>query len=121
MLKFGRAVVKKRIIILTIGLILLIPSAIGFLKTGVNYDVLLYLPDSMETVQGQDILLDEFNKGGFAMVMFKGMSDKDINKCCEKIEKIDHVDSVISYDTLVGPQVPEMIMKAGVNGVARLR
>ena len=110
MLKFGRAVVKKRIIILTIGLILLIPSAIGFLKTGVNYDVLLYLPDSMETVQGQDILLDEFNKGGFAMVMFKGMSDKDINKCCEKIEKIDHVDSVISYDTLLGPQVPEMII-----------
>ena len=110
MLNFGRAVVKKRILILTIGLILLVPSAIGFLKTGVNYDVLLYLPDSMETVQGQDILLDEFNKGGFAMVMFKGMSNKDIDKCCRKIENIEHVDSVISYDTLLGPQIPEMIM-----------
>ncbi len=117
MLKFGRAVVKKRIIILIIGLVLLVPSAIGFLKTGVNYDVLLYLPDSMETVQGQDILLDEFDKGGFAMVMFKGMSNKDIDKCCRKIEKIDHVDSVISYDTLLGPQIPGIIMPGEIQEI----
>ena len=117
MLKFGRTVVKKRIIILIIGLILLIPSAIGFLKTGVNYDVLLYLPDSMETVQGQDILLDEFNKGGFAMVMFKGMDDKDMEKCCQKIENIDHVDSVIAYDTLLGPQVPDIILPNEIKDV----
>ena len=117
MLKFGRAVVKKRIIILIIGLVLLVPSAIGFLKTGVNYDVLLYLPDSMETVQGQDILLDEFDKGGFAMVMFKGMDNKDIDKCCRKIEKIDHVDSVISYDTLLGPQIPDMIMPGEIQEI----
>ncbi len=110
MLKFGRTVVKRRKIILAIALLLLIPSALGYLNTGVNYDVLKYLPDSMETVQGQDILLDEFNKGGFAMVMFKGMDNKDVNKCCEKIEKIDHVDSVISYDTLLGPQIPDIIM-----------
>ena len=117
MLKFGRTVVKKRIIILIIGLVLLVPSAIGFLKTGVNYDVLLYLPDSMETVQGQDILLDEFDKGGFAMVMFKGMSDRDIDKCCRKIEKIDHVDSVISYDTLLGSQIPDMIMPSDLQEI----
>ena len=117
MLKFGRAVVKKRIIILIIGLVLLVPSAIGFLKTGVNYDVLLYLPDSMETVQGQDILLDEFDKGGFAMVMFKGMDNKDIDKCCRKIEKIDHVDSVISYDTLLGPQIPGIIMPGEIQEI----
>ena len=110
MLKFGRAVVKKRIIILLIGLALLIPSAIGYFNTGVNYDVLLYLPKTMETVEGQDILLDEFDKGGFAMVMFKGMDTKDVDKCCEKMEQIDHVDSVISYDTLIGPQIPDMIM-----------
>ena len=110
MLKFGRAVVKKRIIILLVGLALLIPSAIGYFNTGVNYDVLLYLPKTMETVEGQDILLDEFDKGGFAMVMFKGMDTKDVDKCCEKMEQIDHVDSVISYDTLIGPQIPDMIM-----------
>ena len=110
MLKFGRTVIRKRRLILLIGLLLLIPSVIGYLNTGVNYDVLLYLPDSMETVEGQDILLDEFDKGGFAMVMFKGMDEKDVDKCCHKIEDIDHVDSIISYDTLVGTQVPDMIM-----------
>ncbi|MBQ3321291.1 MAG: MMPL family transporter [Firmicutes bacterium] len=110
MLTFARTVVKKRKLILIIGLLLLIPSMIGYLNTGVNYDVLLYLPDSMETVQGQDILLDEFDKGGFAMVMFKDMTEKDINQCCEDIENIDHVDSVIAYDTLLGPQVPEIIV-----------
>ena len=110
MLKFGRTVIRKRKLILLIGLLLLIPSVIGYLNTGVNYDVLLYLPDSMETVEGQDILLDEFDKGGFAMVMFKGMDEKDVDKCCHKIEDIDHVDSIISYDTLVGTQVPDMIM-----------
>ena len=110
MLKFGRTVVRKRKLILLIGLLLLIPSVIGYLNTGVNYDVLLYLPKTMETVEGQDILLDEFDKGGFAMVMFKGMDNKDVDKCCEKIEDIDHVDSVIAYDTLVGSQVPDIIM-----------
>ena len=110
MLKFGRAVIKKRKLILLIGLFLLVPSVIGYLNTGVNYDVLLYLPKTMETVEGQDILLDEFDKGGFAMVMFKGMDNKEVDKCCEEMEKIDHVESVISYDTLLGPQVPDMIM-----------
>ncbi|MGX8774824.1 MAG: efflux RND transporter permease subunit [Bacillota bacterium] len=110
MLKFGRAVTKKRKLILLIGLFLLVPSVIGYLNTGVNYDVLLYLPKTMETVEGQDILLDEFDKGGFAMVMFKDMDAKDVDRCCEEMEKIDHVESVISYDTLVGPQVPDMIM-----------
>ena len=110
MLTFARTVVKKRILILLIGLLLLIPSVIGHLNTGVNYDVLLYLPKTMETVQGQDILLDEFDKGGFAMVMFKDMEKKDINRCCEEIKDIDHVDSVIAYDTLLGPQVPDIIM-----------
>ena len=110
MLKFGRTVVRKRKLILLIGLLLLVPSVIGYLNTGVNYDVLLYLPKTMETVEGQDILLDEFDKGGFAMVMFKGMDNKDVDKCCKKIEDIDHVDSVIAYDTLIGPQVPDIIM-----------
>jgi len=110
MLKFGRTVVRKRKLILLIGLLLLVPSVIGYLNTGVNYDVLLYLPKTMETVEGQDILMDEFNKGGFAMVMFQNMDDEEINQCCHDIEKVDHVDSVISYDTLVGAQVPDMVI-----------
>ena len=117
MLKFGRAVTKKRKLILIIGLLLLIPSAFGYFNTGVNYDVLLYLPDSMETVEGQDLLLDEFGKGGYAMIMFKGMDSKELNDCCEKIENVNHVDSVIAYDTLLGPQVPDSIMPNKVKDV----
>ena len=98
MLKFGQAVTKKRNIILIVGLLLIIPAAIGYFNTRVNYDVLLYLPDTMETVKGQDILLDEFNKGGFSMVMVEGMDKKEtaalkkdiinIRELKEAIEKI---------------------------------
>lgn len=95
MLKFGQAVTKKRKIILIVGLLLIIPAAIGYFNTRVNYDVLLYLPDTMETVKGQDILLDEFNKGGFSMVMVEGMDKKETAALKKDIEKVDHVDSVI--------------------------
>ena len=85
MLRFGRVVTKNRKIILIIALLLLIPSVFGYINTRVNYDVLLYLPDTMETVKGQDILLDEFNKGGFSMVMVEGMEYKDVAKLKSKI------------------------------------
>ena len=110
MLKFGRAVTKKRKIILVIGLLLLIPSVLGYLNTRVNYDVLLYLPKTMETVKGQDILMDEFNKGGYSMVMVEGMEYKDVAKLKSKIEKVDHVDSVIWYDSVVDLSVPVDIL-----------
>ena len=101
MLKFGRAVTKKRTLILIVSLLLLIPSVIGYINTRVNFDVLVYLPDTMETVKGQDILLDEFNKGGFAMVMFDGMENKDVAQVKKKIEKVNHVDSVVWYDSVM--------------------
>ncbi|MDO4518444.1 MAG: MMPL family transporter, partial [Bacillota bacterium] len=110
MLKFGRAVTRKRKLILIIGLLLLIPSAIGYFNTGVNYDVLLYLPNTMETVKGQDILLDEFNKGGFSMVMVEGMEKKEVVKFKKDIEKVDHVDSVIWVDSIMDSSVPDEII-----------
>lgn len=117
MLKFGRAVTKKRKIILIIALLLLIPSAIGYFNTPVNYDILNYLPDSMETVEGQDILLDEFNKGGFAMVMFEGMSDKDVAKAKAKIEGVENVEEVIWYDTVLDPSTPQEILPDSVRDI----
>lgn len=110
MLKLGEAVTRKRKLILVIAVLLLIPSVIGMMATRINYDVLSYLPDDIETIKGQDILLDEFGKGGFSMVMVDGMDKKDVSELKSKIEKVDHVDSVIWYDTLVDSSVPyEMI------------
>ena len=85
--RFGKAVVKFRIPILIIGILLLIPSALGILSTRINYDMLMYLPDEIDTIKGQDILLDEFGKGAFSMVMVEGMEDKDVAALKEKIDK----------------------------------
>lgn len=114
MLKFGRAVTKKRTLILIVSLLLLIPSVIGYINTRVNFDVLVYLPDTMETVKGQDILLDEFNKGGFAMVMFDGMENKDVAQVKKKIEKVNHVDSVVWYDSVMDVSTPMDILPESV-------
>ena len=78
MQKFGRGVVKLRVPILIVSVLLLIPSIFGFLSTRINYDILSYLPSDIETMKGQDIMLDEFGKGGFSLVMLDGMEDKDL-------------------------------------------
>ena len=114
MLRFGRVVTKNRKIILIIALLLLIPSVFGYINTRVNYDVLLYLPDTMETVKGQDILLDEFNKGGSSMVMVEGMEYKDVAKLKSKIENVDHVDSVIWYDSIFDLSTPIEVLPENV-------
>ena len=98
MQKFGRGVVKLRVPILIVSVLLLIPSIFGFLSTRINYDILSYLPSDIETMKGQDIMLDEFGKGGFSLVMLDGMDDKDVEKVKEKIEKVDHVCDVLWYD-----------------------
>ena len=79
-----------------IGVLLLIPSAIGFVNTRVNYDILSYLPKDINTMIGQDILKDEFGQGGFSLVMVEGMSDKDVAATADKIKAVDHVSDVIS-------------------------
>ena len=108
--KFGKVIVKLRIPILALSILLLIPSAIGYVNTRVNYDILYYLPDEIETMQGQDILMKDFNKGAYAMVVVQDMDAKAANKLIKKVENVEHVAQVISYTGIVGEDVPsEMV------------
>lgn len=108
--KFGKVIVKLRIPILVLSILLLIPSAIGYVNTRVNYDILYYLPNEIETMQGQDILMDDFNKGAYAMVVVQDMDAKAANKLIKKVENVEHVAQVISYTGIVGEDVPsEMV------------
>ena len=108
--KLGRGIVKARIPILVISILLLIPAALGYINTRVNYDILYYLPKEIDTMQGQDILLDEFQKGAYAIVVVDGMHGRELTKLEDKIENVDHVAKLISYNSIVGGDVPlEMI------------
>lgn len=105
-MRFSKAVVKYRIPILILTLILMIPSVIGMATTRVNYDMLTYLPEDMETVIGQNELMEDFNKGAFTFLIFEDMSAKDVAGLKEKVEGIDHVDTVLWYDSLADLSVP---------------
>lgn len=105
-MKFGKAVVKLRHAILVIALILIIPSAIGMVKTHVNYDMLSYLPSDMESVKGQDLLMDEFHKGGFSFLVLENMKTDDVTKLKKDIEKVDHVESIVNLQDVVNPSIP---------------
>ena len=106
MLKLGRKIVKFRIPIFILSLLLLIPAGIGYINTRVNYDVLYYLPDEIETMKGQDILVDEFGTGAYSMFICEGMPNKDVAALKEKIEEVEHVSKVVWYDTLSDISVP---------------
>lgn len=108
--KFGKVIVKLRIPILILSFLLLIPSAIGYFNTRVNYDILYYLPNEIETIQGQDILMDDFNKGAYAMVVVQNMDTKSTDRLIKKVENVDHVAQVISYTGIVGEDVPSEIV-----------
>ncbi len=110
MKKFGKVVVKLRIPILVLSFLLLIPSVLGYFNTRVNYDILYYLPNDIDTMQGQDILLDDFGKGAYAMVVVDGMNKSNVSKLVKKVEGVDHVASVISYSGMVGDDVPSEIL-----------
>ncbi len=109
-MKFGKAVVKYRIPIFVLALLLLIPSVFGMVSTRINYDMLTYLPDSMDTVIGQNELMDEFGKGAFSFVIFEDMPDKDVEAVCDKIKQVDHVDTVLWYSSLADISVPKEIL-----------
>ena len=100
MINFWKKVVKYRVLILIGSVLLLIPATLGYLHTRVNYDVLTYLPDDIETMQGQDILVNDFNTGAFSMFIVDGMEDKDVSALKAKIEQVDHVEKVLWYDQL---------------------
>lgn len=110
MVKFGKWIAKHRIIILVISVLLLIPSGIFMATTRINYDILSYLPKDIETMKGQDILMDDFGKGGFSMVMVEGMTDKEVVETKKKIEVIDHVADVVWYDTIADISLPKEVL-----------
>jgi hypothetical protein len=105
-MRFSKMVVKCRIPILILTLVLLVPSVIGIARTRVNYDMLTYLPEDIETVIGQNELLEDFNKGAFTFLIFEDMPQKDVAKLKEKVEDIDHVDTVLWYDSIADLSVP---------------
>ena len=110
MVNFGKKVVKYRVLILILGVLLLIPSVFGYLNTRVNYDVLTYLPEDIETMQGQEIMTNDFGIGAFSMLMVDGMEDKEIVKLKEKVEKVDGVENVLWYDSLADISVPQSVL-----------
>lgn len=109
-MKFGKAVVKYRIVILIVSAVLLIAAFFGMINTRVNYDMLNYLPDSLDTVKGQQYMLDNFNKGAFSFLIFENVDKKDIVKTEEKIKKVDHVATVLWYDDLADESIPMQIL-----------
>lgn len=106
MIKFGKGVVKFRIPILILAVLLLIPAGISYLNTRVNYDILSYLPSDIETMKGQDILLDEFGTGAFSFLIVEGMDDKGVDALADEIDSIDHVKDVIWYGSVADFSIP---------------
>lgn len=110
MVKFGKKIVKHRVLILVVSILLLIPSAFGYLHTRINYDVLTYLPGDIETMIGQDILINDFGTGAFSMFVVDGMEDKDVSKLKKKIEDVEHVKRVVWYDSFMDISVPKKML-----------
>ncbi len=123
--KLSKLIVKWRHLILIIGILLLIPSAIGYFNTRVNFDILTYLPSEIDTMKGQDILKDEFGTGSYSMIVVEGMDLKDVSAIKEKIEAVDHVKTVLWYDSVADLSVPvdvlpEEVKDAFIKGDATL-
>ena len=123
--KAEKWIAKHRFIILLLGILLLIPSFIGMAKTRINYDLLSYLPESLETVEGQDVMVDEYGMGAFAMVVVEDTDMKDIQKLADQFNKVDHVEKVLWYGdvadlSLPVEMIPSDLRKAFYNGDATL-
>ena len=112
MIKFGKWIAKHKVLIVIISMLLLIPSFLGMAATRVNYDILSYLPDSLETVEGQDIMVDEFGMGAFSMVVVEDMDLKDVAKLKEKFQDVEHVKDVLWYDSVADLSIPVSMIPA---------
>ncbi len=110
MIKFGKAVVKSRIVILISSVLLLIPALLGYISTRINYDVLTYLPEEIETMKGQEIMIEDFGTGAFSMFIVDGMELKDVAELKAKIEEVDHVEKVLWYDSIMDISVPQSML-----------
>lgn len=113
-MRFSKAVVKYRIPILILTLILMVPSVLGMAATRVNYDMLTYLPEDMETVIGQNELLEDFNKGAFTFLIFEDMENKDVAALKTKVESVDRVDTVLWYDSLADLSIPMNMLPSSI-------
>ena len=105
-MRFSKTVVKYRIPILVLALVLVIPAVLGMAGTRINYDMLDYLPADMDTVIGQKELMEEFGKGAFSFIIVEDMSEKDVSRLKAEIEKVEHVETVVWYDSLMDLSVP---------------
>ena len=105
-MKFGKAVVKYRVPVLILAILLMIPSVLGMAKTRINYDMLTYLPSDIDTVKGQDLLMEDFGKGAFSLVMVENMQPADVSKLADEIREVEHVDTVLWYDSFMDVNVP---------------
>lgn len=113
-MKFGKTVVKSRVVILIIALALMVPSALGMIFTRVNYDMLNYLPENLDTVKGQDYLMEDFGKGAFSFIIVEGMDDKDVVSLEKKIKKVNHVDTVLWYADIADISMPIDVLPSEV-------
>lgn len=104
--KLGRKIVSLRIPIFILSILLLIPAVIGYINTRVNYDILYYLPEDIETMKGQDILVDEFGTGAYSMFLCEGMENKDVAALKKQIEGVEHVSKAVWYDSFSDLRVP---------------
>ena len=109
-MKLGKAIVKSRVVILIVAVLLLIPSVLGMIFTRVNYDMLNYLPDSLDTVKGQQYMLDDFGKGAFSFLIFEDMDDKSIGEVTKEVKKVDHVADVLAYGDIADGSVPKELL-----------
>ena len=117
MIRFGKGIVRMRYVILILALVLLIPSVIGFLNTRINYDILYYLPDDIETMQGQDVLLNDFGKGAYGIFVCDGLTSKEQIDLRNEIIEVDHVADVINYDSITDGQIPIEVMPDSIRNV----
>ena len=109
-MKLGKAVVKCRILILILAVALLIPAVFGMIYTRVNYDMLNYLPEDLDTVKGQKYMLEDFDKGAFSFLIFEDMDDKSISNVTKEIKKVDHVASVLAYSDISDGSIPKELL-----------
>ncbi|MBQ5523276.1 MAG: hypothetical protein IIT86_10800, partial [Oscillospiraceae bacterium] len=124
-MRIAKKIVQLRVPILVLAVLLLIPSVFGMAKTRINYDMLTYLPEDMETVVGQDALMKDFGKGAFSLIVIEDMQPEEVSRLRKSIESVDHVDSVIWYDSLMDVSIPmellpEKVYKAFNAGNATL-
>ena len=109
-MKFSRFIVKSRVIILIVAVALLVPAAIGMITQRINYDMLTYLPGDIDTMIGQDILMDEFGKGAFSFIVVEGMNDRQVSELRDRLEAVEHVDTVLWYTSFADLSIPKEML-----------